>query len=61
VVEIDLAELDGVAAGVLETGMAPAAAVALTTPEGTLTAMTYGTASPAAPWPIGRSGSPSWP
>jgi CubicO group peptidase (beta-lactamase class C family) len=55
-VEIDLAQLDGLAAGLLETGMAPAAAVALTTPEGTLTARTYGTASPASPWPIGSIG-----
>jgi CubicO group peptidase (beta-lactamase class C family) len=55
-VEIDLAELDGLAAGVLETGMAPAVAVALTTPEATLTARTYGAASPAAPWPIGSIG-----
>jgi CubicO group peptidase (beta-lactamase class C family) len=55
-VEIDLAELDGLAAGVLETGMAPAVAVALTTPEATLTARTYGAASPAAPWPIASIG-----
>jgi CubicO group peptidase (beta-lactamase class C family) len=55
-VEIDLAQLDGLAAGLLETGMAPAAAVALTTPEGTLTARTYGTASPASRWPIGSIG-----
>jgi len=55
-VEIDLAELDGLAVGVLETGMAPAVAVALTTPEATLTARTYGAASPAAPWPIGSIG-----
>ena len=54
--EIDLAELDGLAAGVLETGMAPAVAVALTTPEATLTTRTYGAASPVAPWPIASIG-----
>jgi CubicO group peptidase (beta-lactamase class C family) len=55
-VAFDFEELDHLAAGLLETGMAPAAAVALTTPETTLFARTYGAASPAALWPIGSIG-----
>ncbi len=52
----DVEEIDHLAAGLLETGMAPAAAVALTTPETTLLARTYGAASPAELWPIGSIG-----
>jgi CubicO group peptidase (beta-lactamase class C family) len=55
-VEFDVEELDDLAAGLLETGMAPAAALPLTTPERTLCTRTYGAASPTALWPIGSIG-----
>jgi CubicO group peptidase (beta-lactamase class C family) len=55
-VAFDVEDIDHLAAGLLETGMAPAAAVALTTPETTLLARTYGSAPPSALWPIGSIG-----
>ena len=48
--------LDRAAARVLASGMAPAAAVAVTDPERTLMAATYGAASPKALWPVGSIG-----
>src|SRR4051794_22625735 len=48
--------LDAFAARVIETGMAPAVAVALTDAERTLTERTYGAAGPQALWPIASIG-----
>jgi CubicO group peptidase (beta-lactamase class C family) len=48
--------LDGYAARVLETGMAPAVAVAVTDRDRTLATRTYGPASPDALWPIASIG-----
>jgi CubicO group peptidase (beta-lactamase class C family) len=48
--------LDGYAARVLETGMAPAVAVAVTDRDRTLARRTYGPASPEAVWPIASIG-----
>ena len=48
--------LDDLAARLLETGIAPAVAVAVTDRERTLVARTYGAASPDALWPIASIG-----
>ena len=48
--------LDGLGARVLDTGMAPAAAVAVTDRDRTLVSRTYGKASPGAQWPIASIG-----
>jgi Beta-lactamase len=50
------AGLDAFAASVLEVGTTPALAVAITDRERTLTARTYGAASPDALWPIASIG-----
>ncbi|MEN3284759.1 MAG: hypothetical protein V7607_5899 [Solirubrobacteraceae bacterium] len=52
----DLASLDAFAARVLRTGTAPGIAVAVTDRERTLTARTYGDASPDHLWPIASIG-----
>ena len=53
---MDVAALDRYAARLLDEGMSPAAAVALTDGERTLVARTYGDAAPDAIWPIGSIG-----
>ena len=53
---MDLGQLDDLAARVLRTGMAPAAAVAVTDRDRTLVSRTYGAASPESLWPIGSIG-----
>ena len=53
---VDLGLLDDYAARVLLTGMAPAAAVAVTDRERTLVSRTYGAASPESLWAIGSIG-----
>jgi CubicO group peptidase (beta-lactamase class C family) len=55
-VEIDREAIDGLAARVLESGVAPGLALALTDRERTLLACTYGAASPADLWPIASIG-----
>jgi CubicO group peptidase (beta-lactamase class C family) len=53
---LDGSALDGLAARVLESGMAPALAVAVTDRERTLLSRSYGSASPEALWPTGSIG-----
>jgi CubicO group peptidase (beta-lactamase class C family) len=53
---MDSARLDEFAARVLDTGWAPAAAVAVTDPQETLVARTYGAAAPDALWPVASIG-----
>ena len=53
---VDERLLDAYGARVLATGMAPAVAVALTDPDRTLVARTYGAASPGSLWAIGSIG-----
>jgi CubicO group peptidase (beta-lactamase class C family) len=55
-VRINTKAIDGWAARVLDTGMAPAAAVALTDRERTFVSRTYGAAAPGAQWPIASIG-----
>jgi CubicO group peptidase (beta-lactamase class C family) len=52
----DFRALDGFAARVLDAGMSPAVAVAITDKDRTLVARTYGAASPDALWPIASIG-----
>lgn len=54
--ELDQDALDELGARVLATGVAPAAALAVTDKERTLTTRTYGAASPDALWPIASIG-----
>jgi CubicO group peptidase (beta-lactamase class C family) len=56
VVELDRSAIDGLAARVLESGMAPAVALAVTDRDRTLLARTYGAASPDALWPVASIG-----
>ena len=53
--KLDRSAIDDLAARVLESGVAPAAALAVTDPERTLLARTYG-ASPEALWPVASIG-----
>jgi len=53
---MDSARLDEFAARVLDTGWAPAAAVAVTDPQETVVARTYGAAAPDALWPVASIG-----
>jgi CubicO group peptidase (beta-lactamase class C family) len=55
-VKLDTGALDRLAAGLLESGSAPALALAVTTPERTLFARTYGSATPGSLWPIASIG-----
>jgi CubicO group peptidase (beta-lactamase class C family) len=56
VVELDRSAIDGLAARVLESGMAPAVALAVTDHDRTLLARAYGAASPDARWPVASIG-----
>jgi D-alanyl-D-alanine carboxypeptidase len=56
VVELDRSAIDGLAARVLASGMAPAVALAVTGPDRTLLARTYGEASHDALWPVASIG-----
>jgi CubicO group peptidase (beta-lactamase class C family) len=56
VAKLDRSAIDDLAARVLESGVAPAAALAVTDPERTLLARTYGAASPEALWPVASIG-----
>ena len=55
-VELEQSAIDGLAARVLESGMAPAVALAVTDPDRTLLERTYGDASPEALWPVASIG-----
>lgn len=54
--DLDGSAIDGLAARVLESGMAPAVALAVTEGDRTLLARTYGAASPDALWPVASIG-----
>lgn len=54
--KLDRDVIDGLAERVLESGMAPAVALAVTDRDRTLLARTYGAASPGALWPVGSIG-----
>jgi CubicO group peptidase (beta-lactamase class C family) len=56
VVELDRSAIDGLAARVLASGMAPAVALAVTGPDRTLLARTYGEAPHDALWPVASIG-----
>jgi CubicO group peptidase (beta-lactamase class C family) len=56
VVDLDGSAIDGLAARVLESGMAPAVALAVTDGDRTLLARTYGAASTDALWPLASIG-----
>jgi CubicO group peptidase (beta-lactamase class C family) len=56
VVELDGSAIDGLAARVLESGMAPAVALAVTDGDRTLLARTYGATSLGALWPVASIG-----
>jgi hypothetical protein len=60
VVELDRSAIDGLAARVLESGMAPAVALAVTDRDRTLLGRTYGAASPDAFWPVGSIAWLAW-
>ena len=54
--ELDRSAIDGLAARVLASGVAPAVALAVTDRDRTLLACTYGEASPDALWPVASVG-----
>jgi CubicO group peptidase (beta-lactamase class C family) len=56
VAELDGSAIDGLAARVLESGMAPAVALAVTDRDRTVLARTFGEASPGACWPVASIG-----
>jgi CubicO group peptidase (beta-lactamase class C family) len=56
VVQVERSAIDGLAARLLESGMAPAVALAVTDRDRTVLARTYGDASPGALWPVASIG-----
>jgi CubicO group peptidase (beta-lactamase class C family) len=54
--ELDPSAIDSLAARVLESGVAPAVALAVTDPDRTLLARAYGATSPDALWPVASIG-----